>query len=83
MCTIFEHEPTEGFVESLFGLMGLEDLPVPDYTTLSKRQGDLDIDLPTSSKTPPIHLVIDSTGLEVYGEGEWTRRIHGKQKRRT
>ena len=70
-------------MESLFGLMGLEDLPVPDYTTLSKRQGDLDIDLPTSSKTPPIHLVIDSTGLEVYGEGEWTRRIHGKQKRRT
>ena len=81
---------TEGFVESLFGLVGLEDLPVPDYTTLSKRQGDLDINLPTSSKTPPIHLVIDSTGLvidstglEVYGEGEWTRRIHGKQKRRT
>lgn len=41
--------------------MGLEDLPVPDYTTLSKRQGDLDIDLPTSSKTSPMHLVIDST----------------------
>ena len=31
---------TEGFVESLVELMGLEDLPVPDYTTLSKRQGD-------------------------------------------
>ena len=74
---------TEGFVESLFELMGLEDLPVPDYTTLSKRQGDLDIDLPTSSKVSPIHLVIDSTGLKVYGEGEWKQRIHGKQKRRT
>mgnify|MGYP006432521699 CR=1 FL=1 len=74
---------TEGFVESLFELMGLENLPVPDYTTLSKRQGDLDIDLPTSSKTSPIHLVIDSTGLKVYGEGEWNQRIHGKQKRRT
>lgn len=74
---------TEGFVESLFKLMGLEDLPVPDYTTLSKRQGDLDIDLPTSSETSPIHLVIDSTGLKVYGEGEWKQRIHGKQKRRT
>ncbi len=74
---------TEGFVESLFGLMGLEDLPVPDYTTLSKRQGDLDIDLPTSSKSSPMHLVIDSTGLKVYGEGEWKQRIHGKQKRRT
>ena len=74
---------TEGFVESLFELMGLEDLPVPDYTTLSKRQGDLDIDLLTSSKTSPVHLVIDSTGLKVYGEGEWKQRIHGKQKRRT
>jgi hypothetical protein len=74
---------TEGFVESLFDLMGLEDLPVPDYTTLSKRQGDLDIDLPTSPKSSPMHLVIDSTGLKVYGEGEWKQRIHGKQKRRT
>lgn len=62
---------TEGFVESLFDLMGLEDLPVPDYTTLSKRQEDLGIDLPTSSKSSPMHLVIDSTGLKVYGEGEW------------
>ena len=74
---------TEGFVESLFALLGLEDLPVPDYTTLSKRQGDLDIDLPTSSKSSPMHLVLDSTGLKVYGEGEWKQRIHGKQKRRT
>ena len=30
-----------------------------------------------------MHLVIDSTGLKVYGEGEWKQRIHGKQKRRT
>ena len=86
---------TEGFVESLFALfafrtfrfshfslfalLGLEELPVPDYTTLSKRQGDLDIDLPTSSKSSPMHLVLDSTGLKVYGEGEWKQRIHGKQ----
>ena len=30
-----------------------------------------------------MHLVLDSTGLKVYGEGEWKQRIHGKQKRRT
>ena len=76
-------QETEGFVESLFRFMGLDDLPVPDYTTLSKRQGDLDIDLRASSKSSPMHLVIDSTGLKVYGEGEWKKRIHGKQKRRT
>jgi hypothetical protein len=71
--------------------MGLEDLPVSDYTTLSKQQGDLDIDLAgapkrapkKASKSAPIHLVIDSTGLKVYGEGEWKQRVHGKQKRRT
>lgn len=74
---------TEGFVRSLVELMELEDVPVPDYTTLSKRQKDLEIDLPTSSKSAPTHLVIDSTGLKVHGEGEWKQRIHGKQKRRT
>jgi hypothetical protein len=77
--------------------MGLKELPVPDYTTLSKRQGDLDIDLEGlggttkatkkdfegASKEEPTHLVIDSTGLKVYGEGEWKQRTHGKQKRRT
>ena len=53
---------TEGFVESLFGLMGLEDLPVPDYTTLSKRQGDLDIDLPTSSENSHLRRVLRCSG---------------------
>ncbi len=86
---------TEGFVASLFELMRLEELPVPDYTTLSKRQGDLDVDLSggggsragskeeSTAEEESMHLVIDSTGLKVYGEGEWKQRIHGKQKRRT
>jgi len=85
---------TEGFVESIVEMMGLEEqMPVPDYTTLSKRQGDLDIEIQRSQDSPvagedgseeeKVHLVIDSTGLKVYGEGEWKQRIHGKQKRRT
>jgi hypothetical protein len=75
---------TEGFVESLFGLMGLEDLPVPDYTTLSKRQGDLGIDLPTSSKSSSMHLVIDSTGNRLDGaEGLWGRRMEAAHPRKT
>lgn len=65
---------TEGFVESLFRLMGLENLPVPDYTTLSKRQGDLDIDLSASSKSSPMHLVLDSTGLD-WTQGLRRRRV--------
>ena len=84
---------TEGFVESLFALFAFRTFGTGGAagsrlhdsfeTTLSKRQGDLDIDLPTSSKSSPMHLVLDSTGLKVYGEGEWKQRIHGKQKRRT
>jgi len=38
--------------------------------------------LPTSEKGP-IHAVLDSTGLKVYGEGEWKVRQHGYSKRRT
>jgi transposase len=85
---------TEGFVESIVEMMGLEkQVPVPDYTTLSKRQGDLDIEIQSSkgslvggeggSEEDKVHLVIDSTGLKVYGEGEWKQSVYGKQKRRT
>ena len=31
----------------------------------------------------PLYLVVDSTGLKVYGEGEWKVRQHGYSKRRT
>ena len=72
---------TEGFAQSLFELMGV-DLPVPDYTTLSRRGGKLSVSLPVQS-SEPIHLVMDSTGLKVYGEGEWKVRQHGYSKRRT
>jgi IS5 family transposase len=72
---------TEGLARSLFELMGL-DLPVPDYTTLCRRARTLQITLPKKA-TGPLHLVIDSTGLKVHGEGEWKVRQHGYSKRRT
>ena len=72
---------TEGFLLSIFDLLHIH-LPVPDFTTISKRAGDLFIDLPVRGSTGPIHIVIDSTGLKVYGEGEWKMKIHGKSKRR-
>jgi hypothetical protein len=72
---------TEGFARSLFGLMGV-DLPVPDYTTLCRRAATVRITLPKKA-TGPLHLVLDSTGLKVYGEGEWKVRQHGYSKRRT
>jgi hypothetical protein len=72
---------TEGFAHSLLGLMGV-DLPVPDYTTLCRRAATVRVTLPKRAEGP-LHLVLDSTGLKVYGEGEWKVRQHGYSKRRT
>lgn len=73
---------TEGFLGSLFALMGIE-LPVCDHSTVSRRKGQLSIALPVVPKQGTIHVVIDSTGVKVYGEGEWKTRQHGVDKRRT
>jgi IS5 family transposase len=72
---------TEGFARSLFALMQM-GLPVPDYTTLCRRAATVRITLPKKA-SGPLHLVLDSTGLKVYGEGEWKVRQHGYSKRRT
>lgn len=73
---------TEGFLESLFTLMGI-DLAVPDHTTLSRRLGKLSVELPVVPKANSVHVVVDSTGVKVYGEGEWKVRQHQASKRRT
>ncbi len=72
----------QGFAGSLRKL-AFPDLPVPNYTTLSRRAQNLKIVLPSSRPDEPLHLVIDSTGLKLYGEGEWKVRKHGWSKRRT
>jgi len=73
---------TEGFLESILTLMGLE-WKAPDHSTLSRRHSGLDIPLPTRPVGEPIHLVVDSSGLKGYGEGEWKVRQHGWSTRRT
>jgi IS5 family transposase len=73
---------TEGLLGSLFTLLGVQ-LPVPDYTTLSRRRNSLPVSLPRPRKGQGLHLVIDSTGFNVYGEGEWKVRQHGYTYRRT
>jgi Transposase DDE domain len=72
---------TEGFLRSLFGLMGL-DLLAPDHTTLSRRAQSLDLTLRRIPPREGLHLVIDSTGLSIVGEGEWTAAKHGRRGRR-
>jgi IS5 family transposase len=73
---------SEGFAQSLFELLQ-SDLAVPDYSTLSRRSADLDVPLPRRKTNEGLHGVIDSTGLKVYGQGEWKTRQHGVSKRRT
>jgi hypothetical protein len=73
---------TQGFAQSLLQLMASE-LRVPNYSTLSRRAENLEVALPRRSKDEPLHVVIDSTGLKIYAEGEWKTRQHGVSKRRT
>ncbi|WP_411837301.1 IS5 family transposase [Paracoccus sp. ME4] len=72
---------TTGFVESLLRMIGL-DWSVPDFSTLSRRQKTLGVNIPCRGSQGPLHLLIDSTGIKVEGEGEWNARKHGGPKRR-
>ena len=71
---------TTGFVESLLRLIDL-DWAVPNFSTLSRRQKRLKVNIPYRASQGPLHLLIDSTGIKVEGEGEWNARKHGGSKR--
>jgi hypothetical protein len=71
----------EGFMRSIFVMLGIL-LVVPDHTTLSRRGKGLKVALPKKTNGH-VDIVMDSTGLKIYGEGEWKVRTHGKSKRRT
>lgn len=71
----------EGFARSLMKLMAL-DFDVPDHSHLARRAKYLQIKIPCRERTGPMHIVVDSTGLKIYGEGEWKVRKHGVSKRR-
>jgi len=73
---------TEGFLNSLLELMRLP-ITSPDYTTLCRRTQTLDVKIHRWQASEAQHVVVDSSGLKVYGEGEWKVRQHGYSKRRT
>ncbi len=66
----------EGFLRSVLALMDV-DLEAPDHTTLSRRSQSLNIDLHRVASDKPIHLIVDSTGLSIIGEGEWAAAKYG------
>jgi hypothetical protein len=71
-----------GLCQSLFPRMSIP-IDLPDYTTLCRRGKKLSLQIGLKHKGKPVHLALDSTGLKVYGEGEWKVRQHGVGKRRT
>ena len=70
-----------GMVESLLQLAKL-DWPVPDYSTVCRRQKHLAVMLPYRPSQGGLHLLVDSTGIKMLGEGEWKRKKHGADYRR-
>jgi len=72
----------QGFLSSVVELMRLS-LPVPNYSTVSRRQGALKVSLAPTLRGGPLHVVIDATGLKVYGTGEWRVWKHRVCRRRT
>ena len=70
-----------GMVESLLKLAGL-NWPVPDFSTVSRRQKHLRVVIPYQRSREGLHLLVDSTGIKMLGEGEWKRKKHGADYRR-
>ena len=71
----------EGFLRSVLSLMDV-DLAAPDHTTLSRRSRHLNVELDRVPSKGPIHLIVDSTGLSIVGEGEWAAVKHGGRGQR-
>ena len=73
---------TIGLVESLLKMAGLEDWPVPDFSTLCRRQRTVSIQIPFRRAGGSLNLLVDSTGVKMRGDGEWQVRKHGPSRRR-
>jgi hypothetical protein len=71
----------EGFTRSVLRLLGLE-IAVPDHSTLSRRGRGFAGRQPRAARQDrPVHVVLDSTGLQVFGQGEWDAEKHGRKPR--
>jgi transposase len=72
---------TEGLMASVLTLMDLT-ISAPDHSTISRRAVTLPVIQPASLPHGPLHLLIDSIGLQVYGAGQWLEAKHGAKSRR-
>jgi hypothetical protein len=76
------YRQTEGLGRALVKLLGA-DVAVPDFTSLAKRAAKLGVSLDVSPTSGPIDVVVDSTGLKIYGAGEWRCQAYQTPKRKT
>jgi hypothetical protein len=72
---------TEGLLASVLTLMKLT-ISAPDHTTVSRRAVKLPVIQPAQVPHDPLHVLIDSTGLQVDGAGQWLEAKHGAKSRR-
>ena len=68
-------------MESVLQLSEL-NWPIPDFSTLSRRQQTLNVQIPYTRSHAGLHLLVDSTGIKFLGEGEWKCKKHGVEYRR-
>ncbi len=69
----------QGFLQSIVELMNLS-LEIPHYTLFCKRAREISYSTRKLSNKRPVDLVIDASGIKVYGEGEWKVKVHGTSK---
>jgi hypothetical protein len=76
------YRATEGFLNSIVSIMKIS-LEIPDYSRMCRRAIELEVpNLKNISEQNPINILIDSTGLKVFGAGQWHESKHGLKKRR-
>jgi len=71
----------QGLMMSVFELLEV-GLAVPDFSTVSRRSAKLPSISLGRLPTGPLHVVIDSTRLKVFGAGQWLAEKHGQRSRR-
>jgi DDE family transposase len=76
------YRQTEGLGRALVKLMEVE-VAIPDFTSLAKRAAQLNVSLELTPVEGPIDIIVDSTGVKVFGAGEWRSEAYRQPKRRT
>lgn len=72
----------EGFAKEILPLFIKKDIKLPNYSVICRRAPELGALLPKLSRRRPQEIMLDATGVKIFGEGEWKVKIHGKTKRR-